>query len=61
MLNHHTHKIGCPCGHLDDIECIRHRPLPVNPCDSTGNACRDLDLVAHRRHTRCPFCIQAAS
>jgi len=60
MLNPHPH-IGCPCGHLQEDECIRHKPLVRNPCAVTGFGCRRMDLADHRRNTVCPHCCQVAS
>ncbi len=60
MLHKPTHT-GCPCGHLDDAECIRHKPLVRNPCEVTGYACRRLDALDHRRHPACPYCSAVAA
>ena len=50
------HRPFCPCGHLDDANCIRHNPITETLCTPHGYACRSLGLDELRRHRDCPYC-----
>ena len=55
MLHKPTHT-GCPCGHLEDAECVRHKPLLPNPCAAYGYACRKYDLRDRICQSVCVAC-----
>lgn len=54
MIMKTEYRTGCPCGHILDDDCIRHKPIPYPA--GCGN-CTALDLQqidsARRQHYYC--------